>query len=104
MIAQVLSTVLAGATAERMGGESNNFWILAIDIAAFTSPEAFRKELDEYVVYARSAALAEGFERVLMPGELDYETEGRRSAEGVPIADGVWARIEAVAAELGVAT
>ena len=104
MIAQVLSTVLAGATAELMGGESNNFWILAIDIAAFTSPEAFRKELDEYVVYARSAALAEGFERVLMPGELDYETEGRRSAEGVPIADGVWTQIEAIAAELGVAT
>ena len=43
MIAQILSTVLTGATAERMGGESNNFWILAIDIAAFTSPLAFRK-------------------------------------------------------------
>lgn len=104
MIAQVLSTVLTGATAERMGGESNNFWILAIDIAAFTSLEAFRKELDEYAAYAKSAALAEGFERVLMPGELDYETGERRAAGGIPIADGVWSQIEAVAAELGVAT
>ena len=104
VVAQVLSTILTGASAERMGGESNNFWILAIDIAAFTSPEAFRKELDEYAAYARSAALAEGFERVLMPGELDYETEERRAAEGIPIAEGVWSQIEAVAAELGVAT
>ena len=104
MMAQILSTVLTGATAERMGGESNNFWILAIDIAAFTSPRAFRKELDEYVVYAKSAAYAEGFERVLMPGELDYETEERRAAEGIPIADGVWSQIETVAADLGVAT
>ncbi len=104
MIAQVLSTVLTGATAERMGGESNNFWILAVDVAAFTSPEDFRRELDEYAAYAKSAALAEGFERVLMPGELDCETEERRAAEGIPIADGVWSQIEAVAAELGVAT
>ena len=104
MIAQVLSTVLTGATAERMGVESNNFWILAVDVAAFTRPEAFRRELDEYAAYAKSAALAEGFERVLMPGELDYETEERRAAEGIPIADGVWSQIEAVAAELGVAT
>ena len=104
MIAQVLSTVLTGATPERMGAESNNFWILAIDIGAFTSPEAFGKELDQYAAYAKSAAPAEGFERVLMPGELDYETEERRAAEGIPIADGVWSQIEAVAAELGVAT
>ena len=104
MMAQVLSTVLTGANAESMGGESNNFWILAIDIVAFTSPGAFRKELDDYVAYAKSAAYAEGFERVLMPGELDYETEERRAAEGIPIADGVWAQIETVAADLGVAT
>ena len=103
MMAQVLSTILTGATTERMSGESNNFWILAIDIGAFTTLAAFCQELEDFCTYARSAAVADGFDRVLMPGELDFETEERRQAEGIPIADGVWSQIVQVANELDVA-
>ena len=102
MIAQVLSTILTGASVGHMGGESNNFWILAVDIEAFTTAEAFRKELDDYISYAKSAALAEGFDRVIMPGELDYATEVHRLAKGIPISEGVWSQLMSVTSELGV--
>lgn len=50
--------------------------------------------LAAYLDIIRSADPAEGFERVMVPGERGRATRADRLRDGVPIADAVWERIQ----------
>lgn len=56
-----------------------------------------RGDLAGYLEAIRAAEPAEGFERVLVPGERGRACKAERLAAGVPIADDVWASIELLA-------
>lgn len=56
-----------------------------------------RPDLQAYLEAIRSAEPATGFDRVLVPGERGRATKQKRLVEGVPIADEVWTRIQALA-------
>jgi L-2-hydroxycarboxylate dehydrogenase (NAD+) len=60
-------------------------------------------DLRAYLAALRAAAPAEGFERVLIPGERGREGRERRLAVGVELPDVLWAEIQAMA-QAGVAT
>lgn len=53
--------------------------------------------LAAYLDIIRSAQPADGFERVLVPGERGRANRAARSRDGVPIADPVWSRIQQLA-------
>jgi L-2-hydroxycarboxylate dehydrogenase (NAD+) len=53
--------------------------------------------LAAYLELIRSAQPAEGFDRVLVPGERGRANRAERRANGVPIADAVWQRIQQLA-------
>src|SRR5207244_1265564 len=57
-----------------------------LDPARFMPLEEFRGRVDENIRRIKSSALAEGAERILIPGELEAETRERRLAEGIPLA------------------
>lgn len=102
MIAVVLSSLLMRAANHRMEEESNNMWLLALDVGAFMPPEEFRKDLEAYIAYVRSSKTASHFERVVMPGDLDFARQRVCEKEGVPVPEEIWSRIEAVARSLDV--
>ncbi len=77
--------------------------MLAIDVAAFRDPIAFKTALDRKSAEVRSAAPAPGFERVSLPGDgsqARYEEALRR---GVPMPAVTVESLETLARELGVA-
>lgn len=96
VIAGVLSSFLMRAAHHRMEKESNNMWILALDIGAFMAPDEFRADLDGYIEYAKSSAPAAGSDRVIMPGELDFARQKAYESDGVPVPDEIWEQIEAL--------
>ena len=102
MIVMVLSSLLTRAAHHRMEGESNNVWLLALDIGAFIQPDELRKDLDEYIAYARSSPSAKGFDKVIMPGDIEFTKQRECEAEGVPVPDEIWSQIEDVAQSLKV--
>ena len=102
LIASTLSSFLLRAADHRMENESNNMWLLALDIGAFMQPDDFRKDLDGYIAYAKTSQPAAGHERVIMPGELDFAKQRECEAEGVPVPDEIWNQIEEVAESLDV--
>ena len=102
LIAQVLSTILTGSSLRHLAEESNNFWILAIDISSFMPPEDFARDMDEMIAYNKSSAPADGADGIIMPGELDYAAMDKRLSEGIPVDDEIWQQIQDVAAELSV--
>ncbi|MBK1657939.1 Ldh family oxidoreductase [Paracraurococcus ruber] len=77
--------------------------VLAIDIAAFGDPAAFRAQVDALARDIRGSARLPGVDRIWLPGEQSRLTRLRREAEGVPIPPALRAQLDALAAELGAA-
>jgi LDH2 family malate/lactate/ureidoglycolate dehydrogenase len=56
-----------------------------------------RADLAGYLDIIRHSPPAEGFDRVLVPGDRSRECRERRLADGLPVADEVWERLLALA-------
>jgi LDH2 family malate/lactate/ureidoglycolate dehydrogenase len=86
MMAEVLSTVLAGALPTMLvpgSGSKNHF--AAYSIEAFTDVDQFKDTMDRMLEALRTAAPAPGHERVLYPGLSEAEETEKRRAKGIPL-------------------
>ena len=89
-----LSSVLAGAL---VGGrmpmhkttyvstEGSEHFFYAIDIRQFVDLDRFYGELESTMAEIRALPPAEGFDRVRLPGELEWERCHRWKREGIPL-------------------
>ena len=107
---ECLTGVLAGnpLIAAALGPEgdwrhSQNGFALAIDIAAFTEPERYRRDIDALVDALKALPPARGNDEVRVPGERGGRVMAERMETGVPLPAGTWRRLAEVAAGLGVA-
>jgi ureidoglycolate dehydrogenase (NAD+) len=80
-----------------------NGFVLAIDLAQFGDPEAFRREVDRLVKALKALPLAADTEEILMPGERGRRTLAQRTREGIPVPRAVHEELRALADRLGVA-
>jgi LDH2 family malate/lactate/ureidoglycolate dehydrogenase len=74
----------------------------ALRVEAFMPLSEFQQRMDAIIELMRSCPKAPGVERIFVPGEIEYETEKRRHAEGIPINPDLQAELTTLAAELGV--
>jgi LDH2 family malate/lactate/ureidoglycolate dehydrogenase len=102
LMATTLAAILPRASHQRMERESNNLWLLAVDIGAFMTPDEFRQDLEDYISYTRKSEVAQGFDRVIIPGDLEFAQEQMSRDEGIPIPDEIWSQITDVAQSLNV--
>ncbi|MAE63157.1 MAG: hypothetical protein CMJ18_02690 [Phycisphaeraceae bacterium] len=65
----------------------------------YTDYEARARELAEEV---RGIPPAEGFDRVMIPGDPDRATTEQRSRDGIPIADDIWEQVVEAGRSVGV--
>ena len=75
------------------------FFVLRTDL--FMSAEEFGKRMDEILHMLKNSAPALGNERVLAPGEIERQNEGRNRALGVPLVPSIVAQLTNLATELG---
>jgi LDH2 family malate/lactate/ureidoglycolate dehydrogenase len=104
LMAEVLSTVLAGALPTMLApasGSKTHF--AAYNIEAFTDLEQFKNTMDDMLKTLRTAAPAAGQERVLYPGLSEAEEVTHRRAEGIPLHKEVLQWFAECTGELGVA-
>jgi LDH2 family malate/lactate/ureidoglycolate dehydrogenase len=86
MMAEVLSTVLAGALPTMLvpgSGSKNHF--AAYNIEAFTDVDQFKDTMDRMLEALRTATPAPGHDRVLYPGLSEAEETEKRRAKGIPL-------------------
>src|SRR5215475_550149 len=102
LMAEVLSTVLAGALPTMlMAGSGSKNHFAAYNIEAFTDLEQFKDTMDEMLRTLRTAAPAPGEERVLYPGLSEAEETARRRAHGIPLHKEVIQWFSACTREMG---
>ena len=95
VVIDILSGALGGGGCSREGAPSggNGVFLMAIDIQAFTPPERFRDEVDGFVGYLKSSRLMPGFDRIHLPGEIEFRLRRKGERDGVFVDDETWRQI-----------
>jgi ureidoglycolate dehydrogenase (NAD+) len=78
-------------------------FFLAIDIAAILPLDEFVEAMDAQVRAVNALPPAEGFERVYMPGQIEWESFAEREASGIPFPPGALETLQPLSERLGVA-
>lgn len=106
-----LSSVLAGPLVgarmpiqktHNVEGEGSEHFFYAIDIEQFVDPEKFYKQVDQSMAAIRDLKPADGFDKVRIPGDLEFERAQRWSTDGIPFHTGHIARLRKLADELSI--
>ena len=115
-IVDIFSAVLSGASygpwappfpayiamPENMPGQGLGHFFGAMRIDAFRPAEDFKANMDNWITRFRAAKPAEGYERVLIPGDPEREMEAIRMKEGIPVVPSVVADLQEVGDRFGI--
>jgi len=82
------------------GGVAHSF--MAIKLAAFTDPAAFKARMEAYVDEIKSSKKARGSEAIYVPGEPEHLRMQERMAKGIPLQAKVAEELRARGTELGI--
>lgn len=102
-IVDIFSAVLSGANygpwvppfpayvpmPTNMPGKGIGHFFGAMRIDAFRPAEEFKKHIDQWIERFRSAKTAQGFEKVIIPGDPEREMEEVRMKNGIPLLNSV---------------
>lgn len=97
---------LSGAPCSRPEAPSvagNAVLFILLDVNLFAGAEHFLREVSDLADNVKTCPRAEGVEELLLPGDPERRTRARRSREGVPLDDGTWGQLTALAQKLRVA-
>ena len=85
-VVDILSGILSGGGYGMSPGRPNNYHMVsAYQIDAFTDVDGFKEMMDEFLRTLKETPTAPGFDRVLAPGQIEWETEHDRLENGVPL-------------------
>jgi ureidoglycolate dehydrogenase (NAD+) len=77
-------------------------FIGAIKVENFVPIDEFKKNVGALIDEIHDTPLAQGFERIMVPGEKEYLTQMQYEKEGIPIPSETAKELRAVAQELGI--
>jgi len=111
MFTEILSGVLTGAligsairdlyNAPRDEAQGLGHFCIAIDPEAFMPIEQFKLRMDQMIRMIKASQLAPGNERMVIPGQLEFEKEKARRAHGIPLAAKLVEQLRQLGRDLG---
>ncbi len=107
---ETLSSVMAGnalLVPYLLGGDkpkpgTMNSVVAAVDVAAFTDVAKYKQDIDRLIEGIHSLPTAEGFDEVLVPGEIENRVRAERVANGVPLPEGTVENLRQVASDMDI--
>jgi len=115
-IVDIFSAVLSGASygpwappfpayvpmPQHMPGKGLGHFFGAMRVDAFRPADEFKQHMDNWIERFRNAKPAEGYDKVLIPGDPEREMEAIRMKEGIPTVDAVVDDLKKVAEKFGI--
>ncbi|MBN9297887.1 MAG: Ldh family oxidoreductase [Filimonas sp.] len=87
---------------ENMPGKGLGHFFGAMRIDAFRPADEFKAHMDNWITRFRQAKPADGYEKVLIPGDPEREMEADRMRDGIPVVEPVVKDLEEVGAKFNV--
>jgi LDH2 family malate/lactate/ureidoglycolate dehydrogenase len=78
--------------------------VAAINIGMFTNVEMYKERIDILIDSIKALPKADGFDEILVPGEIEERTFRERSKSGIPLAEGTARKLRSIAEKLGIKT
>ena len=91
----------AGCTCSEEYERGNGTFMLALNVEGFSPLEKFLDRVDELFTKVKETPTVPGVERVLIPGELEFEVMKARRVEGINITEKTWESLTNLAKEAG---
>jgi len=109
MIVDIFSGLLSGSSYgaklksfhELAGPTGVGACCLAVDVGRFMEPETFARLIREYLAEIRGLRRRPGTERILLPGELEFQKEAEARSRGVEVPDQVAKILDEMLGKLG---
>jgi LDH2 family malate/lactate/ureidoglycolate dehydrogenase len=76
-------------------------FMIAVDIARLQPLSEFEARMDRFIAELKSVPLAQGFEEILYPGEMEARNEQRNRAEGLVLPEDTLTDLRKLAGEYG---
>jgi LDH2 family malate/lactate/ureidoglycolate dehydrogenase len=110
LMMQVISSLLSGATfgptmppmADPTVSQGHGHFFMALDIGHFVSLHEFRRAMAQLVAEQRAAPLAQGVERIYLPGEIEHRKRQERLRTGIPLEAYILNALREIGLELGI--
>ena len=67
-----------------------SYLMMAIRVESFAGIEQFKQKVDRLIRDCKSCAPREGFEEVLVPGEIEFREAQKRGRKGIPVEKEQW--------------
>jgi uncharacterized oxidoreductase len=94
---------LSGAPCSRPDAPNlvaNAVFFIVLDINQFAGGQHFLSEVSELARSVRTCPRAEGVTEIQLPGDPERREKARRRSAGIPLDDGTWGQLVAVAKKL----
>jgi uncharacterized oxidoreductase len=100
----ILSGVLGGAGCSREDAATigNGVFLMAMNIEAFTAAGGFKTEVDAFIRFLKNSRTMPGFDKIFMPGEIEFNRRRQKETEGIPLDDETWKQLSDTAASVSV--
>jgi L-2-hydroxycarboxylate dehydrogenase (NAD+) len=103
ILVEILCGVLTGTiTALSSNQEPRGHFFAAIRVDAFRPADEFKRDLDQLIRELRSTPPIRGQERVLVAGEIEFETAKERATLGIPLHTSILDGLRALSKQLAV--
>ena len=100
LIAELISFAMLHPGAD--APDDFNWLMLALNIEAFSDVNDYRDRAGRYLERVRAVPPAEGFDKVMVPGEPERAREQERRRSGLTIPDSVWNSLVSEAERYGI--
>ncbi|MBV7335468.1 Ldh family oxidoreductase [Chloroflexi bacterium TSY] len=101
LLVEILGGTLAGQVLDAPERVGNGLSLIVINPTAFTPLGDFKQLIQGVSEYMKSAALAEGVDEILMPGEREFRNVAQREKEGIELGETTWEQIVETAEKVG---
>lgn len=104
LLLDVLSGVLTGARfGAGLGAAGSGQFFMALQVETFMPLADFNARMDAMIDQIHGSALAPGFDRIYVPGEIEHNLRTKRLESGLPIEQSILSDLSRLAGEVGVA-
>ena len=100
---EILSGILTGIGygSDGSGFHNDGTFLAAFSVSHFRPLQEFEAEVDGFIDWVKGSGVAEGFDEILYPGELEQRLEQGRLKAGIVVDEATWRRLRELGAEAG---
>ena len=106
LMIEVFAGALSGGVTIRekpINQNGNCVFMQVLNPAAMGGAEHFKAEVDQLTEFVKSCPRTADCAEILLPGDPERRVFDARNKNGIPLDDGNWAQLKAMADKLGVA-